>query len=251
MGKFLVHRASRMLFVLLVSSFITLTALTELGDPFKVIGARMQDPTTRANLNEAFGLDQPLLVRYVHFVANLATGDLGIDYERRRPVIDILAEMAPNSLLLAVVALAIQAVVGITLGIIAARLRHSFTDLVIITSAIVVTVIPLFVLAVWVRNIFSGTSVFGWVAFPQLPRSMGIETSWLQELLLPAITLGFGALSLTVVLTRGSMLEVLDADYVRTARLAITVYSVALFVVVLMLADILTAWLDPRIRTTD
>jgi oligopeptide transport system permease protein len=303
-----------MLTVLLATSFIALTALTELGDPFKTIGDRMQTPEARALLNEAFGLDKPLLARYVDFLGKLATGDLGIDLKRRRPVIDMLAEVAPNSLRLALLALAIQAVVGITLGIVAARLRRSFTDLVITTSAVVITCVPIFVLAVWVRNIFSGTSVFGWVAFPQLPRSLGTETTWLQELILPAITLGFGALALTVVLTRGSMLEVLDADYIRTARakglseakvvfkhaarnallpvmelsaqalgaliggsvivetifqypgvgylfvqslaqnnqpvlLAITVYSVALFVVVLMLADILTAWLDPRIRT--
>jgi oligopeptide transport system permease protein len=303
-----------MLTVLLATSFIALTALTELGDPFKTIGDRMQTPEARALLNEAFGLDKPLLARYVDFLGKLATGDLGIDLKRRRPVIDMLAEVAPNSLRLALLALAIQVVVGITLGIIAARLRHSFTDLVITTSAVVITCIPIFVLAVWVRNIFSGTAVFGLVAFPQLPRAFGTETTWLQELLLPAITLGFGALAFTVVLTRGSMLEVLDADYIRTARakglserkvlfkhaarnallpvmelsaqalgaliggsviveaifqypgvgylfvrslgennqpvlLAITVYSVALFVVVLMLADILTAWLDPRIRT--
>lgn len=308
------HRVARMLTVLLATSFIALTALTELGDPFKTIGDRMQTPEARAMLNEAFGLDKPLLARYVDFLGNLATGNLGIDLRGRRPVIDMLADVAPNSLRLALLALAIQAVVGISLGIIAARLRRSFTDLVITTNAVVITCIPIFVLAVWVRNIFSGTSVFGWVAFPQLPRSFDIETTWLQELILPAITLGFGALALTVVLTRGSMLEVLDADYIRTARakglseakvvfkhaarnallpvmelsaqalgaliggsvivetifqypgvgylfvqslaqnnqpvlLAITVYSVALFVVVLMLADILTAWLDPRIRT--
>jgi ABC-type dipeptide/oligopeptide/nickel transport system permease component len=141
-----------------------------------------------------------------------------------------------------------------------------------------------------------------------------METTWLQELILPALTLGFSALAFTVLMTRGTMLEVLDADYVRTARakglserkvifkhaarnamipvaelsaislgalmsgsiivetifqypglgylfvrslnennqpvmLVIVVYSVALFIVVLMLADILTAWLDPRIRT--
>jgi ABC-type dipeptide/oligopeptide/nickel transport system permease component len=305
-----------MVFVLLVTSFGALATLTELGDPFKVIGDRMQSPETRKLLNETFGLDKPLLVRYVDFIAHLATGNLGIDLKRRRPVIDLLAETAPNSLRLALAALAVQVVVGITLGIIAARLRHSFVDLVITTCSVCVTVIPLFVLGVAVRNTFSGVSVFGWAAFPLIPRSIGIETTWLQELVLPALTLGFSALAFTVVMTRGAMMEVLDADYVRTARakgltertvifkhaarnamipiaelsaislgalmsgslvietifqypgigylfirslgennqpvmLVITVYSVALFIIVLMLADILTAWLDPRIRTLD
>jgi oligopeptide transport system permease protein len=299
-----------------VTTFGSLVAVTEWGDPFRMIGPRVQTPEARAMLNETFGLDKPLFVRYLVYIGNLATGDLGIDYERRRPVIELLAAAAPNTLRLALTALLIQFVVGVTLGIVAARLRHSFADLVITFFAVTVTSVPLFVLGVWLRDALSGRSLFGWEAFPVIPRSIGIETTWLQELILPAIALGVSALAFTVVLARGAMLEVLDADYIRTARakglterkvvfkhaarnalipvaelsavqlgalmggtimveaifqynglgylfvrsmsennhpvmLAVAVYSVALFVVVLMLADILTAWLDPRIRTFD
>lgn len=313
MGWFLARRAANALFVLLVTTFGALVAVTEWGDPFRMIGERTQTPEARAMLNETFGLDKPLFVRYLVYVGHLATGDLGIDFERRRPVIDLLAAAAPNTLRLALVALAIQAVVGVTLGIVAARLRHSFADLAITAASVTVTVIPLFVIGVWVRDTFSGATVFGWTAFPAIPRTIGIETTWLQELTLPAVTLGVSALAFTVVLARGAMIEVLDADYVRTARakglserevvfkhaarnamipvaelaaiqlgalmggtilveavfqypgvgylfvrgmgennhpvmLAISVYSVTLFVFVLMCADLLTAWLDPRIR---
>lgn len=314
MGKFLARRVARAVFVLLVTSFGALVAVTEWGDPFKMIGPRMQNPTTRAILNETFGLDQPLVIRYLHFVGNLATGDLGIDFKRRRPIFDMLAEVAPNTLRLALAAILIQMVVGVTLGVIAASRRHSFTDLVITTGSIVVTSIPLFVIAAWMRTGLSGTSFLGWQPFPRLPRSLGVETTWLRELPLPAIALGIGALSFTVIMTRHSMLEVLEADYIRTARakglterkvlfkhaarnalkpvaelsamqlgalmggsiiveaifqypglgylfvqsmtennhpvmIAVTAYSVVLFVVVLMFVDILIAWLDPRIRT--
>jgi ABC-type dipeptide/oligopeptide/nickel transport system permease component len=316
MGRFFVRRAAHAVLVILVTTFGALVAVTEWGDPFRTIGPRMQTPEARAMLNETFGLDKPVFVRYLVYVGNLFRGDLGVDFERRRPVIDLLAAAAPNSLRLAVVALLIQFVIGVTLGIVAARLRHSFVDVVITFFAVTITAIPLFVLGVWLRDVFSGRSVFGWEAFPMIPRSIGIETTWLQELLLPAFALGVGALSFTVVLARGAMLEVLDADYIRTARakglterkvvfkhaarnalipvaelsaiqlgalmggtilveavfqypglgylfvrsmdennhpvmLAITVYSVALFIVVLVLADILTAWLDPRIRIFD
>ncbi|MFI7678725.1 ABC transporter permease [Actinophytocola sp. NPDC049390] len=316
MVTFLVRRFARMIFVLVVTTFGALVAVTEWGDPFKIIGDRMQTPEARAMLNETFGLDQPLVVRYLRFVGNLATGDLGIDFERRRPVFDQLAAAAPNTFRLALAALAIQVVFGVTLGIVAAWLHRSFTDMVITAAAIVITIVPLFVLGVVLRHTLSGVSVFGWEAFPLIPRSIGIETSWLQDLFLPAITLGVGALAYTVGLARGSMLEALGADYVRTARakglterkivfkhaarnamipvaelsamqlgalmggsvmieaifqypglgylfvrsmnennhpvmLAITLYSVAAFVVVLMLADVVTAWLDPRIRTGD
>jgi oligopeptide transport system permease protein len=316
LGKFLVRRASRAVFVLLVTSFGALVAVTEWGDPFRMIGDRMQDPRVRATLNETFGLDQPLIVRYLHFIGNLATGDLGTDYERRRPIFDLLAETVPNTLRLAVAAMLIQMVFGIGLGIIAAWRRHSFTDLVITTGSVVITVIPLFVLAVWMRNGLSGTEFFGWQPFPLLPRSIGIPTTWLQDLALPATALGVGALAYTVMLTKGSMLDVLDADYIRTARakglaerrivfkhaarnalipvaelsamqlgallggsvlvetifqypglghlfvrsmtennhpvmIVVTMYSVALFVTALMLVDILTAWLDPRVRSME
>ncbi|MFC4853188.1 ABC transporter permease [Actinophytocola glycyrrhizae] len=316
MGKFLVHRMAHALLVILVTTFGALVAVTELGDPFRMIGPRVQTPEARAMLNETFGLDEPLFVRYLVYVGNLFSGDLGIDFERRRPVFDLLATAAPNTFRLAATALLIQFVVGVTLGIVAARRRHSFADLVITFAAVTITSLPLFVLGVWLRDAFSGRSVLGWTAFPLIPRSLGIETTWLQELILPALALGVGALAFTVLLARGSMIEVMDADYIRTARakglterkvvfkhaarnalipvaelsavqlgalmggtimveaifqypglgylfvrsmgennhpvmLAVTVYSVALFVVVLMLADILTAWLDPRIRILD
>jgi oligopeptide transport system permease protein len=314
--KFVARRVVRAVFVILVTSFGALVAVTEWGDPFKMIGPRMQDPTTRAILNETFGLDQPLVVRYVHFVANLATGHLGIDFKNRRPIVDMLAETAPNSLRLALAAILIQTVLGISLGVIAAWRRHSFVDIVITAAAVVITSVPLFVIGVGLRNVLSGVSVFGWEAFPLIPRSVGIETTWLQNLVLPAVALGVGALAYTVTMTRGSMVEVLAADYVRTARakglsefkvvfkhaarnalipvaelsaiqlgalmggsvivetifqypglgylfvramtdndhpvmIMVAVYSVALFVVALMVVDVVTAWLDPRIRTVD
>lgn len=316
MGKFVVRRVARAVFVVLVTSFGALVAVTEWGDPFEVIGPRMQDPTTRAILNDTFGLDQPLVVRYLHFLANLASGDLGIDFKNRRPIIDMLAETVPNTLRLALAAMLIQIVLGVTLGVLAAWFRHSFVDLVITTSAVLITSLPLLVIAVGLRDTLSGVSVFGWQAFPLIPRSIGIETTWLQNLVLPAIALGVGALAFTVIMTRGSMLEVMDADYIRTARakglsevkvvfkhaarnalvpvaelsaiqlgalmggsviietifqypglgylfirsmsqnnhpvmIVVAVYSVVLFVMALMLVDIVTAWLDPRIRTVD
>lgn len=314
MGKFIVRRLAQSVFVLLVTTFGAMVAVTEFGEPFKVIGPRMQTPEAQAMLNGAFGLDKPLYIRFVVYVGNLVTGDLGIDFERRRPVFDLLAEVAPNSLRLALTAMAIQVVLGVVLGIIAARYRHSFVDLVITVFSVVVTSIPLFVIGVWLRSWLSGTTLFGWETFPVIPRSLGVETTWLQNLVLPAITLGVGALAFVVLLSRGTMLEVLEADYIRTARakglserkvifkhaarnalipiaelsaiqlgalmggtilvevifqypglgflfvrsmnennhpvmLAVAVYSVAAFVLILMFVDILTAWLDPRIRT--
>lgn len=314
MGRYLARRVARAVFVVLVTALGALVAVTTWGDPFEMIGPRVQDPRTRKNLDELFWLDRPLVVRYVHFVANLATGHLGVDLRHRRPIIDLLAEAAPNTLRLALVAVLIQVVLGITLGVLAAWFRHSFVDVVTTTTVIILMSIPLVVVGVTLRNTLSGVRVFGWEAFPLLPRTIGVQTSWLQDLVLPAGVLGVHALAFVVTLTRGSMLEVLEADYVRTARakglsertvvfkhaarnallpvtelmgiqlgallggtvvvetifqypgvgylfyrsmiennqplaIIIAVYSVFLFVVVLIVVDVLTAWLDPRIRT--
>jgi oligopeptide transport system permease protein len=315
-GKFVARSVARAVLVILVTAFGALVAVTEWGDPFKMIGPRMQDPTTRALLNETFGLDKPLFIRYLNFMGNLATGQLGIDFKNRRPIFDMLAETAPNTFRLALAAMLIQVVLGVTLGILAAWFRHSFVDIVITFAAVLVTSIPLLVSAVGLRNTLSGVSLFGWEAFPLIPRSLSVETTWLQNLILPAFALGVGALAFTVTMTRGSLIEVLDADYIMTARakglpewkvvfkhaarnalipvaeltaiqlgalmggsivveavfqypglgylfvramnqnnhpvmVVVAVYSVVLFVVVLLLVEILTAWLDPRIRTVD
>jgi oligopeptide transport system permease protein len=316
LGKFVLRSVARAVFVIMVTSLGALVAVTELGDPFEMIGPRMQDPQTRRNLNEIFGLDQPLVVRYVHFLSNLATGDLGVDLRYRRPIIDLLAEAAPNTLRLALAAVLIQVVFGLTLGILAAWFRHSFADLVITTAVVVLVSVPTLVLGVLLRDTLSGVKVFGWGAFPLLPRTIGVQSSWLQNMILPATVLGVHGLAFIVIMARGSMLEVLNADYIRTARakglterkvvfkhaarnallpvtelmgmqlgallggtvvvetifqypglgylflrsmnddnhpvmIVVAVYSVVLFVVVLMVVDIVTAWLDPRIRALD
>jgi ABC-type dipeptide/oligopeptide/nickel transport system permease component len=316
LGKFVLRSVARAVFVIMVTSLGALVAVTELGDPFETIGPRMQDPRTRRNLNEIFGLDQPLVVRYVHFLSNLATGNLGVDLHYRRPIIDLLAEAAPNTLRLALAAVLIQVVFGLTLGILAAWSRHSFADVVITTAVVVLVSVPTLVLGVLLRDTLSGVKVFGWAAFPLLPRTIGVQTSWLRNMILPATVLGVHALAFIVIMARGSMLEVLNADYIRTARakglterkvvfkhaarnalipvtelmgmqlgallggtvvvetifqypglgylflrsmndnnhpvmIVVAVYSVVLFVVVLMIVDIVTAWLDPRIRALD
>jgi oligopeptide transport system permease protein len=316
LGKFVLRSVARAVFVIMVTSLGALVAVTELGDPFEMIGPRMQDPQTRRNLNEIFGLDQPLVVRYVHFLSNLATGDLGVDLRYRRPIIDLLAEAAPNTLRLALAAVLVQVVFGLTLGILAAWFRHSFADLVITTAVVVLVSVPTLVLGVLLRDTLSGVKVFGWGAFPLLPRTIGVQSSWLQNMILPATVLGVHGLAFIVIMARGSMLEVLNADYIRTARakglterkvvfkhaarnallpvtelmgmqlgallggtvvvetifqypglgylflrsmnddnhpvmIVVAVYSVVLFVVVLMVVDIVTAWLDPRIRALD
>lgn len=314
MWKFVAHRTAHLVLVLLVATFIAHLAVQKLVDPFKTLGEKPLPPATQKLLREQFGLDEPLFTQYVVYLKNLATGQLGVDYKQRRPVIDLLADVAPATFRLAVFAVAIQVVLGIVIGVLAAVWHRSAVDMLINVSTIALMSVPLFVLAVFLRDTLSGVPVFGWEPFPLIPRSIGVEITWLQELLLPAVTLGVGSIAFTVRLTRGSMLEVLGADYVRTARakgmserrvlfkhalrnavlpvanfsaiqlgallsgtvvvetifqypglghlfvrslrennnpvmIAILVYSVLLFIIVIAVVDILSAYLDPRIRT--
>ncbi len=313
MLRFVLRRTAQALLVFVIVTALCYVALYQLGNPFAAVGEKVIPPQTQAILRETFQLDRPLPVQYLNYLANLFTGDLGIDYDKRLPVFGLIADAVPNSVRLAVLALALQLVIGICAGVLAAVRRGSFTDALVTVAAVVLLSVPLIVTAAALRDTFSGTRVFGITLFPALPRTIAVEVHWYDELLLPALALALGGMAFTVRLTRGSMLEVLESDYVRTARakglpprivvfkhtlrnaiiplaniatielgamlggaiivetifqyngvgylfaralrslntpllMAIMSYMVIAFVVLIALADILCAYLDPRLR---
>ena len=218
MRKFILLRTAQALLVFVFATFVAYVALFELGDPFATIGEKVLPPRTRAILHETFGLDKPLPVQYLTFLGNLFTGDLGIDYDRRRPVFDLLAEAVPNTLRLATVAVILELMLGIGAGVLAAVRRASFWDTLVTTGTIVLMSVPLLVTCSFLRGQLSGLQLSGITVFPSLPVSFGHEPHWAQLLALPAIAMAAGSAAITARLIRGSMLEVLESDYVRMAR---------------------------------
>ena len=182
------------------------------GDP--LLNDKAVTPEIRANLEKAYGLDKPVLQQYLIYLGNMARGDFGISFtQQNRSVNDIIAEHFPVSAILGVLALLFAALGGITWGAITALYRDKMPDFVIMFFVIVFVSVPSFVFAALGQ--LAILQVNDWLGFSLLP-----VAGWgsLAHMLVPAMVLGLGTMAYLTRLMRSSMLEVADADYIRTAR---------------------------------
>lgn len=185
------------------------------GDPVEMMfrdletGEQQQvDPEVLERVRGELGLDEPLPVQYGKYIWGAVQGDLGESIHRQTPVAELILEVFPYTLRLTLVALAFAIVVGIFLGVIAAAHPRGWLDTALMSLATLGVSMPNFwlgLLAILVISVHLGA----------LPVS-GVGT-W-QHLVLPAITLGTGSMAILARLTRSSLLETLNEDYVRTAR---------------------------------
>ncbi|MBB4911937.1 ABC transporter permease [Actinophytocola algeriensis] len=213
MGKFVIRRLAQAVMVVIAATILLFIGLFVLGDPFASSGDKVVPPETQAILREKFGMDQSLPMQYLTYLGNLVTGDLGIDLNQRRPVADMIGAALPNTARLALIAIIIDVIIGVVAGIIAAVWRYSFWDVLVTIITTLAIGVPTFVIGVWLRQTVSGV----WI-FPQVPRSFTELAPWYTEVLLPAVTLAIVDAAFIARLMRGSMLEVLRMDYIRTAR---------------------------------
>jgi peptide/nickel transport system permease protein len=190
---------------LLVTLFLDLVP----GDPIDVLLGEQAAETDRQALREALGLDRPVAVRAWRFVRDLLTGELRTSVPPFRDlVLPRLAEKAPRTLLLALCATALAVSVSVPLGVLAARRRGGVVDTVATLMALVGASLPR-----------------AWLG-PLLILLFAIELGWLPalgdrgpaSLVLPSLTLGLAMAAVLSRLVRGEMLDVLSADFVRTAR---------------------------------
>jgi ABC-type dipeptide/oligopeptide/nickel transport system permease component len=213
-GKFVIRRVAQGVLVIIAAMAAIFLALFAIGDPFTSSGDKVVPPDTQALLRSKFGLDKPLPLQFVIYLKNMFTGDLGIDYDQRRQVSDMLGEALPHTIRLALVAIVLDVLIGVIAGIIAAVWRYSFWDVLVTILTTLSLGVPVFVLGLSLR-----ATVTGHFFFPAVPRSaFGEEPFWLAEVILPALALAVIDAAFVARLMRGSMLEVLRADYIRTAR---------------------------------
>ncbi len=180
------------------------------GDPIDVMFANQAPPTPeqKALLRKEMGLDKPVYIQYFHFIGNLAKGDMGKSYRTQRPVSEMIQGRVPNTIKLTFASLAIAAVIGVGAGIVAAVFKDTWVDFLSMVIAIIGVSIPGFWLGLMAMMLFSVR--LGW--FPVA----GAE-GW-RHLIMPAATLGVLASAILARMTRSSMLEELNQDFVRTAR---------------------------------
>jgi len=221
---FLLRRlaASLILLVLVLTATFILMHLAP-GDPTNREASRLT-AEQRENLRRIYGLDRPLPEQYLRWMTSVALrGDFGISWSQQRPVADALKAALPPTLLLAFAALFVEYAIALPLGVAVARRPGSALDHGVRVVSLIIFSQPVFWLALMAILLFSQV----WPVLPSsLMRSLGYEQmspgerllDLLRHLALPALVLGVWASGATLRLVRGSLLEVMSRDYIRTAR---------------------------------
>jgi peptide/nickel transport system permease protein len=207
--QYIAKRIGYSLLSLLLLSLTIFFFVRVTGDPATLLVEPGASEADIAAIHRQFGLDRPLVVQYALFMANLARGDLGQSFYYQTPVFELYFARLPNSLLLAVVAMAFSLLVGIPSGILAAVRVGTFWDSAGKLFALLGLSLPSFFVGLLMILFF--TVYLGW-----LPSS-GSGTP--LHLVMPAFALGWYFAAAHMRLTRSSMLEVLGSEYIKLARL--------------------------------
>jgi len=178
------------------------------GDPVDVMLGESANMADRAALRADLGLNQPLIHQFFHYVAKLMQGDFGQSIHTQTPIVELIKARYPATVKLALLSLLIGIVIGVPLGVFAALKAGHWQDFVVTIVSVRLSAMPAFWLGPVLMLIFAVW--LGW-----LPVS-GMDTG--TSIILPAITLGFGLSAILTRMTRTSLLEVLNDDYIRTAR---------------------------------
>ena len=239
MIRFVVRRLLQMCLVVLVLSLLVFAWLRSLpGGPVSAILGERQTPERRAALEAALGLDQPLPVQYWKFLQRAVQGDFGISTKvlPGEDALDIFLDRLPATIELSFLALVLAIALGIPLGYLAARRRGSPVDTATVILSLVGVAVPVFFTAFLLKYFFA----VEWNVLPVSGRqSTGIDATrvtglfvldgvltrewdaaWdaLKHLILPALALATIPFAVIFRITRASVLDVLDEDYVRTAE---------------------------------
>jgi peptide/nickel transport system permease protein len=184
------------------------------GNPAHVILGDFASQAAIEALERRLGLDQPIWVQYAEFIGNALSGDWGVSMVTERPVIAEILLVLPWTIELTVAALLIGVLIGIPLGVWAALHRNGGIDYGVRVLSLLGLSFPAFVSGVLLLLIFA--IQLPW--FPVISAKTGSLSAWAQSLALPAINLGLINAAYITRVTRSAMLEVLEEDYVRTAR---------------------------------
>jgi peptide/nickel transport system permease protein len=209
MPAYVVRRLLVSLLILVGVSFITFVLLYVLpADPVRQIAGRSATAETVENIRRELGLDRPFLVQYGRYFLGLVQGDLGRSYLQKTEVAELIASRLPATLLLMLGAIVAELALGLTLGILAALRRGTMLDQTLMMASFVTVSAPQFVVGLLLLYVFAVK--LGW--FP----IGGYGT--FAHLVLPALTLGILGSGWYARMMRSSMIEVLRADFIRTAR---------------------------------
>ena len=207
MSAFLIRRLLRFAVVCIGVSLVTFSILHASGDPVALIMPEAPE-ADRARLRDALGLADPLPTQFVRFVANAARGDFGQSFFHREPAFRLVVERMPTTLALTCLAVALALAIAVPVGIYSAVFRNTIGDHAATGVVFLGQSMPVFWIGIMLMLLFA-------VQWRLLPVSGWDRWS---SMVLPAITLGAFTTPLFMRIIRSSMLEVINLDYVRTAR---------------------------------
>ncbi len=209
MTRYIIKRLLSIIPIVLGISIIIFTLLSiSPGNPATLMIGREATDEQVAVLEAQLGLDQPLLTQYVNYMTDLLRGDFGTSWQTRGPVIDEIAVRFPVTLKLSVFSTLIVIFFGVTVGIISAVKQYTKLDYVVTTSSLVIASMPDFWIGLMLMLLFA--LKLRWVP----PYGASDWTGYI----LPVIVLSLGIMAMVIRVTRGTMLEVIRQDYIRTAR---------------------------------
>ncbi|MFG2102081.1 ABC transporter permease [Micromonospora echinaurantiaca] len=210
MGRYLLRRLLQLIPVFIGTTFLIYWLVWSVpGDPFAGKCGERACPDAYVNMmTEKFKLNENIFVQYGNYMQNLFQGDFGNTFGGR-PIGDIIATSYPNTLKLAVVALAIEALIGLTAGVLTGLRRNGFLDNLVLVSTLFLIALPVFVIGFvlqWVLGVQWG------IVKPTVSNEMRIS-----ELIVPGFVLGSASMAYIARVSRTSIAENRRADYVRTA----------------------------------
>jgi peptide/nickel transport system permease protein len=217
MGRYALQRLWQMVPVMFLVSIAVFSIIHFIpGNPAQIIAGPNATPEQLQALETRLGLDQPVWMQYVIWLRNVFTGDLGVSYINKYPVLDIISQRIPATVELAIASLIVGIVISFPLGIGAALRPGSWFDFAVTTFSALTFAMPGFFLLVLLILLFSQELRL----LPPSGRPDFLEEPglYLKSIILPAFTLGIGVAANLARYLRSSLLEVLDQDYVRTAR---------------------------------
>ena len=178
------------------------------GSPVLMLLGEHYDQATIDRLTAAMGLDRPMIVQFVDYITGALSGDLGISYKYSRPVTDMIMESLPYTIRLAVMAALFAWIMGLVTGVIAAVKKNNIIDRLFMGISLLGVSMPIFMTSLVLQYIFS-------FKLEILPMT---EDGTFLSMILPAIALGWNSAGSIARMTRSSLIEVMQADYIDTAR---------------------------------
>ena len=208
MIRFILSRLLQSLAALAILSVVVFVLARTTGDPLHMILPMSATAEDYANARQYLGLDRPYIEQYLSFVGKALTGDFGTSLRARRPVMELIQERLPNSIRLATFAMGVSLAFAFPLGILAAVWKDTGIDRTAQVIAVLGQSLPTFWVAIVLVEFVGGR----WQWLP----AGGIDSFW--SYVLPGFTLGWFVVAGLMRLLRSGMLEVLDSEYVKLAR---------------------------------